>query len=249
MERGSDFLKSVALKDGSRMYKCGNEYFPSVTTVLSVIHKKNLSFWETGKALTKFKGKLDERITSGTAQTILTHEIEVWLKEARAEPKKVSSGIACAKCDEVFTVFSSSFSFPSKKDLAVAGGFGTKAHSIIESSMLEDFDRSSVPPKFRTVLENFEDWKASYSQLSFIENEITVYSKTHRYAGTIDAVAEIEGKLIVLDWKTSNQIHNEHALQVAAYAKAYEEMTGKKVDEAWVKTEKRKKRENFNRCF
>lgn len=41
-------------------------------------------------------------------------------------------------------------------------------------------------------------------------------------------------RIVVLDWKTSNQTHNEYALQIAAYAKAYEEMTGLEVAEAWI---------------
>lgn len=46
--------------------------------------------------------------------------------------------------------------------------------------------------------------------------------------GTIDAVAKVkirgEEKIVVLDWKTSNSLHNEYAMQIAAYAKAYEEV-------------------------
>lgn len=40
--------------------------------------------------------------------------------------------------------------------------------------------------------------------------------------------------LAVLDWKTSNYISNEHALQVTAYAKAYEELYQTKVSEGIV---------------
>jgi len=41
-------------------------------------------------------------------------------------------------------------------------------------------------------------------------------------------------RVVVLDWKTSNATYNEYALQIAAYAKAYEEMTGVEVAEAWI---------------
>jgi hypothetical protein len=37
-----------------------------------------------------------------------------------------------------------------------------------------------------------------------------------------------------MDWKTSNSMHLEYALQVSAYAKAYEEMTGQSVTEGWI---------------
>lgn len=95
---------------------------------------------------------------------------------------------------------------------------------------------AEIPKKYETVVGNFEDWKKAFSDLgmNIIEKECTVYSAKHKYAGSVDAVAEMNGKVIVLDWKTSNNIHPDHAFQVSAYAKAYEEMTGKDVKEAWV---------------
>ena len=60
-----------------------------------------------------------------------------------------------------------------------------------------------------------------------------VFSAKYRYAGAMDAIAYRDGSLVALDWKTSNGIYPEYALQVAAYAKALEEMTGNPVTEAW----------------
>lgn len=73
---------------------------------------------------------------------------------------------------------------------------------------------------------------------------MVVYSHEHQYAGAVDAVARFDGKIIVMDWKTGNQIHQEYALQVAAYAKAYEEMhPGQKVNQGWiVRFDKQKKK-------
>eukprot|EP01087_Luapelamoeba_hula_P013799 TRINITY_DN3973_c0_g1_i1.p1 TRINITY_DN3973_c0_g1~~TRINITY_DN3973_c0_g1_i1.p1 ORF type:complete len:337 (-),score=55.17 TRINITY_DN3973_c0_g1_i1:346-1356(-) len=69
--------------------------------------------------------------------------------------------------------------------------------------------------------------------------EVIVCSPTYGYAGCLDAVA-VRTKpggnksLVVLDWKTSNMLTMENALQVAAYAKAFEETFGEPVEEAWV---------------
>ena len=90
-----------------------------------------------------------------------------------------------------------------------------------------------MPPELETVVANFVAWRDSIS-FRVIENEMMVYSKEFQYAGAVDAVVESEGKTIIMDWKTSNRIQNEYALQVSAYAKAYEEMTGDKVHEAWI---------------
>ncbi len=43
------------------------------------------------------------------------------------------------------------------------------------------------------------------------------------------SIAHHDGRMVALDWKTSNGIYPEYALQVAAYAKALEEMTGEEV--------------------
>lgn len=46
------------------------------------------------------------------------------------------------------------------------------------------------------------------------------------YAGTIDRVAEIGGQHWILDLKTGRKNPRTHALQVAAYARAYTQQTG-----------------------
>jgi hypothetical protein len=43
-----------------------------------------------------------------------------------------------------------------------------------------------------------------------------------------------EGSWWPLDWKTSNGLYPEYALQVAANAKAMEQMSSKRVREAWM---------------
>jgi len=57
----------------------------------------------------------------------------------------------------------------------------------------------------------------------------------HQYAGACDGIGRDKaGQLVILDWKTSNQVRNLYAMQVSAYAKALEEMYGEEVKEAYV---------------
>lgn len=194
--------------NGNRYYRVGTQLFPSVTTVLSVISKKFVSRWETGLALTKFRQRLDERIQSGTADSINLRDLESWTEEAHAEPAVV---------------------------LGVAGGFGTQAHSLIEDLLTpERADSVVVPPEYETVVGNFTDWRASIPNMEFLHNEMVVYSERNKFAGSVDAVARIGNEIVIMDWKTSNKIYSEYSLQVAAYAAAYEEMTGQKVSQGWV---------------
>lgn len=53
-------------------------------------------------------------------------------------------------------------------------------------------------------------------QPRWIESEVTVWSRYYGYAGTADAVAEIDGKTWLIDFKTGKSAHPENGLQLAA---------------------------------
>lgn len=54
----------------------------------------------------------------------------------------------------------------------------------------------------------------------FLENEVTVWSRTYGYAGTADWIAEIDGKVILGDNKTGKRVYTETGLQLAALSHA-----------------------------
>jgi len=55
-----------------------------------------------------------------------------------------------------------------------------------------------------------------------------VVSEAYGYHGTLDAIGLVRGidEFVIVDWKTSSAIHDDYMLQIAAYAKAYEEQHG-----------------------
>jgi len=60
--------------------------------------------------------------------------------------------------------------------------------------------------------------------LRILSNEGKIYSRRYRYLGTYDAVAEADGKLYLLDWKSGkSSTYPEYRLQTAAYVAAREE--------------------------
>jgi ATP-dependent exoDNAse (exonuclease V) beta subunit len=67
-----------------------------------------------------------------------------------------------------------------------------------------------------------------------VASELVVVSKRHGFAGTCDTLAQCAGALYVLDWKTTGALWPEAALQVAGYAIALEELTGREVQGALV---------------
>ena len=82
-------------------------------------------------------------------------------------------------------------------------------------------------------MDGFEKWRAS-SGLNIELTEAVVYSDKYRFAGSMDAIATRGEQLVAIDWKTGNALYPEHALQIAAYSKALEELTGRQVKEAWL---------------
>lgn len=57
-----------------------------------------------------------------------------------------------------------------------------------------------------------------------IHNELIVYSKKYNYCGTLDMIAEIEGKYYLCDIKTTYQVHKEYLkYQLKMYHIALEE--------------------------
>jgi len=111
-----------------------------------------------------------------------------------------------------------------------AADFGTQAHVLIEQ-IIQGLE-PDIPVEMEPVVQSFTNWRQD-SGLDIQLTETMVYSGKYRYAGAMDAVAYRNGQLVALDWKTGNGLYPEHLLQVAAYAKALEEMSGESVTEAW----------------
>jgi hypothetical protein len=69
----------------------------------------------------------------------------------------------------------------------------------------------------------WQDWVASVS-LKPLWIEQMVWSDTYGYAGTMDLLAEVNGRQVIVDWKTGKAIYAEAHLQNVAYQVAVKEM-------------------------
>ena len=78
-------------------------------------------------------------------------------------------------------------------------------------------------------MQNFHKWVESRA-IEWVSCEEKIYSKAWKFAGTVDAVARINGKLCVIDFKTSAKVYKEYYLQLAAYSEAISSMLGEDVD-------------------
>ena len=115
-----------------------------------------------------------------------------------------------------------------RKELEKAGEIGSQVHELIEWNLRQQLGQKVGPePKVvddaQWAFMAWEDWSQSVS-LKPRHVEQIVFSKQYGYAGTMDLLADVNGVLTLIDFKTSKSIYPEAFLQTAAYMKAIEEM-------------------------
>lgn len=96
---------------------------------------------------------------------------------------------------------------------------GTLIHETVEALMLGQ--EPEIPASIAPAVKAFQEFEEKLNIRVQPENvERRIMSKDHRYAGTIDALATIDGKFGVLDIKTSQAIYRDYNLQTSAYMDA-----------------------------
>lgn len=116
------------------------------------------------------------------------------------------------------------------KEMKRAGNRGTAVHTIIEKYL----DNRPNPTKGYNpeYIKRFNQLKFFLAKIDNIHTqEAALFSDTLQIAGRVDCIGEYDGKLAVIDFKTSNNIKDremvqDYFLQTTAYAIMYHEMTG-----------------------
>lgn len=98
-----------------------------------------------------------------------------------------------------------------------AADLGTAVHSAIDDWATGK--PHNHPKEVGSYLNSYISF-LSEKRPRFIENETTVWSRTYGYAGTLDWIAEIEGKTYLADTKSGRKVYPEVGLQLAALAHA-----------------------------
>lgn len=97
---------------------------------------------------------------------------------------------------------------------------GTLLHETVEAILAGQ--SPTIPELIRPAVEKFLEFQ-NKNEIVAQQIESRIASKKHCYAGTIDVLAELNGKLGVLDIKTSVAIYRDYNLQAAAYVEALHE--------------------------
>lgn len=96
---------------------------------------------------------------------------------------------------------------------------GTAIHEAVEGILLDQ--NPKVPATILPAVKSFSAFMMAHTievTPALVERRIVNYD--HRYAGTVDAVARIDGVLGVLDIKTSASVYRDYCLQTSAYMDA-----------------------------
>ena len=108
---------------------------------------------------------------------------------------------------------------------------GTAVHAIIEDYInnKEDYTEGYMP----NVIENFKDVKGILDERigKVYAQEVPLYSEYLELAGRVDCVAEFDGVVSIVDFKTSRKLKKKewiegYFIQESAYAIMWEERTG-----------------------
>jgi hypothetical protein len=127
---------------------------------------------------------------------------------------------------------------------------GTTVHHLFELTLKgESFNLGNYEAEIREDLDLFDEFQIN----TCIEPEALeqrVWSNKHGYAGTADYIGNYKSytdylvrghkakftkeSRVLGDWKTSADIYQQYWLQMAAYVVAFEELTGEKLDGAFI---------------
>jgi len=166
--------------------------FVSVTTVLKCLNKPALPRWAS-RSVAEYVADAAMRVKGG----------------------KMPGREFLALCMDVEALKGVPWAYAEKRKAE-----GTVMHDIAERIIGgEPLSPSAFDPRVADKISAFRAWldrqKPEYEYM-----EAAVFSREHGYAGTLDAVVNLGGRRLVLDYKDSKESYPEHALQLAAYRAA-----------------------------
>ena len=113
-----------------------------------------------------------------------------------------------------------------------AANRGTAVHHMCEDYLNNDFDEEKHKKKFLPYV-LFNQLRESLLRKvnNIYSQEAGLYSDKYKVAGRVDCIAEYDGKLSIIDFKTSSKERSDdwnesYYIQASAYAEMFEERTG-----------------------
>lgn len=160
--------------------------------------------------------------------------LDKWKLNKRRESFKNGSYDLCCDTDvtpvlseDWMDLWDKSYSEP---DLYVSASaeFGSLLHKFLEdyltTGVITDVPKHHYADTSicrESMLKFINDW--NIGPHTTFKSELLIWSDVYKYAGCIDYVAQKDGKIYIMDWKTTGSLHIKYLLQLAAYWVALEE--------------------------
>lgn len=114
-----------------------------------------------------------------------------------------------------------------KRDEAAEAG--TLAHDMIEAFILSHPApeivgvNPQIAERAANAFAQFREWW-DQTRIEIIATERGYVSERHQFGGTVDAIGrDTKGRIVLVDWKTSNGVYQDYLIQLGAYALLLEE--------------------------
>jgi len=125
--------------------------------------------------------------------------------------------------------------------MRAAGDRGSKVHKIIESCLSNKPESDLVGNYGELAARLFGQMVPALYKIDRIRTlEQALYSTRLGIAGRVDCIAEFDGKISTIDFKTStrkrDEINENYPVQATFYSIAWEERTGEKIDQIVILT-------------
>lgn len=191
-------LEVIKKKHFYRVTTGGDTFvFPGTTGYLGIINKPALIPWAKKQALAIVKTELCKRLADDNETIIDAEWVDRIFALGLARPDKIK--------DE-------------------AADLGTLVHKYIDQ-IIQGKMPPDLTPEMEPAVTAFLKWWQE-SNIELVMGDTKVASLIHNYGGSLDALGRQNGQYVILDWKTSNGVYDEYALQVAAYWQAFAETYG-----------------------
>ena len=117
-----------------------------------------------------------------------------------------------------------------------AGERGSTVHKLterldegLEVGLLDEGGRQQFTMQEWAMVGRYVDFRQRFP-MQILASEMQLISVEIGEAGTLDRYVDFAGKRMILDIKTSNQIYDHYWLQLAAYKRLFEAISGQQVD-------------------
>ncbi len=217
----------------SHMYKVDGERKIGVTTITGIINKEALMLWPRDEMLTELTRRLVRTpLSMGIKKmTFSVEQIEETLKKAAdayilKRNRGTDAGTAGHDWLERWLLATKNGTeLPvSLEPINIQEIFGTAPDEYDD-----DYIRATDHNHIVRAIDNFISWFEN-NDVEIVDVERIIYSRQYDYCGKFDAILRINGKLTLIDFKTSNPsreflegIYPENFAQLGGYDVAYTE--------------------------